>query len=501
MNRRDFLMGGVAAVAASAAPAVAAKPPDIPIIDTHVHLFDPRRPQGVPYAGPRGQPPQLALPANYRRLAIPAGVVGAVVVEASPWVEDNLWILERAASDPLFVGVIGSLAPHHPEFAEYLNRFAKDPLWRGIRYSAVWTVESGKQVLKPGIVDGLKLLAKGDMVLDMANPSFDLLRAALLVTEAVPELRVVMDHMPSLDPTPDTQAQYDQLIGELGLQRADRFPLVHRAAVPDDHESAGQVPQHRLDEGGHIPTVEVAVGQRVEVEPQVVPAGRQPHRRRDRDLLAVGAALGDRRGLALRRPSAAQQRSHQQAALVDQGEVRPLSSGFFLMRGQSDSSHAAIAFGSRSRGTRCGFCGLNPRSRNHTLRYLGWSRMANSSRISWANREAVHNSVSNPCSIGLSANHRRTIFSWVRVNLGGRPGTGRESRLCPPPSRCAATQRRTDRGSTPRNSATSSTEYPSKTRWTASKRRCSCSSGEPLSLIPVSLRERNAGGHYFPDSQ
>jgi predicted TIM-barrel fold metal-dependent hydrolase len=237
MNRRDFLIGGTGAIAASVARAASAKPLSIPIIDTHVHLFDPRRPQGVPYAGPKGQPPQLALPPNYRRLATPAGIVGALVVEASPWVEDNLWILERAASDPLFVGVVGSLAPNHPDFAEYLNRFAKDPLWRGIRYSAVWTVESGRLVLKPGIVDGLKLLAQSDLVLDMANPSFDLLRAALLVTEAVPELRLVMDHMPSLDPTPDTQALYDQLIAELArrpncfIKLSQVFHRGHEAAV------------------------------------------------------------------------------------------------------------------------------------------------------------------------------------------------------------------------------------------------------------------------------
>ena len=43
--------------------------------------------------------------------AIGTGIVGAVVVEASPWIEDNLWILERANSDPVFVGVVGSLDP------------------------------------------------------------------------------------------------------------------------------------------------------------------------------------------------------------------------------------------------------------------------------------------------------------------------------------------------------------------------------------------------------
>jgi L-fuconolactonase len=49
----------------------------------------------------------------------------------------------------------------------------------------------------------------------MANPSFDLLRGALLAMDAAPDLHVVMDHMPSLDPIPETQALYDSLIAEL----------------------------------------------------------------------------------------------------------------------------------------------------------------------------------------------------------------------------------------------------------------------------------------------
>jgi predicted TIM-barrel fold metal-dependent hydrolase len=217
-HRRAVVVGlgaaglGASTLGAGPAPAQTA---DIAIIDTHVHLFDPRRPQGVPYAGPKGQPPQLALPEIYRVLASPTGIVGAIVVEASPWVEDNLWILERAASDPLFVGVVGNLRPDQPDFPQLLERFAKNPLWRGIRYSRVWTMDAGRPVLKPGMADGLKRLARADLSLDMANPSIELLRGALLVAEAVPELRVVMDHMPQFDPTPQTQAAYDRLIGAL----------------------------------------------------------------------------------------------------------------------------------------------------------------------------------------------------------------------------------------------------------------------------------------------
>jgi predicted TIM-barrel fold metal-dependent hydrolase len=228
LGRRAFL-GGAAAAAAGAS--AAAERANIPVIDTHVHLFDPRRPQGAPYTGPKDQPPIVALPDVYRRLAAPTGVVGAIVVEASPWVEDNLWILERAESDPLFVGVVGNLAPDKPEFAAYLERFAKNPLWRGIRYGRVWTTDGGRQILKPGIVDGLRRLAQADLVLDMANPSFELLAGAVMVSDAAPDLRVVVDHLPGLDPTPETDAAYETIIRELA-QRPNIFvklsQVIHR---------------------------------------------------------------------------------------------------------------------------------------------------------------------------------------------------------------------------------------------------------------------------------
>jgi L-fuconolactonase len=219
----------------------------IPVIDTHVHLFDPGRPQGVPYAGPKGQPPQMALPENYRRQISGTGIVGAIVVEASPWVEDNLWILERAASDPVFVGVVGSLDPSRPEFGEYLNRFSKDPLWRGIRYARVWQMENGRQVLRPGMADGLKLLAQAGQTLDMANPSFDLLRGALLAMDAAPDLHVVMDHMPSLDPRPEQQALYASLIRELA-QRPNFAVKLSQVRHKDENNVTVTAPRARLDQ-------------------------------------------------------------------------------------------------------------------------------------------------------------------------------------------------------------------------------------------------------------
>ena len=98
MDRRTFL--GVAAASLADAQAKT-----VPIIDTHIHLFDPTRPQGVPWP-PKDDPIlyKPALPDRYRKIAVPLGVVGAIEVECSPWVEDNQWVLDVAAKDSIVVG-------------------------------------------------------------------------------------------------------------------------------------------------------------------------------------------------------------------------------------------------------------------------------------------------------------------------------------------------------------------------------------------------------------
>ena len=196
---------------ATQAPAAA-----IPIIDTHIHLFDPTRPQGAPYSGAPGTgPPQPALPPRYRKLAGPLGIVGAVKVEASPWVEDNLWVLEVAERDTIVVGVVGNLEPGKPDFAEMLDRYHKNPLFRGIRYGNLWGRDITREADNPAFLDGLRLLAQADLVLDTANPRVDLLQAIVKITDKVPQLRVVLDHLPSLEPTPQTRQAYDVALAEI----------------------------------------------------------------------------------------------------------------------------------------------------------------------------------------------------------------------------------------------------------------------------------------------
>jgi L-fuconolactonase len=217
VDRRTFLKGvGALGVLGAAGGAVARQEPAaIPIIDSHIHLFDAGRPQGAPYKGPKEFTAHISLPGPYRALAAPLGIVGAVAVEASSWVEDNLWLLEAAQTDDIMVGVVGRLQPDKPEFAEYLERYHRNPLYRGIRININARSNLSELLENPAVVDNLRLLAQADLVLDTANPSMDLLHTVVRVNDKVPELRVVVDHLPVMDPAPDETAAYAAVLEEI----------------------------------------------------------------------------------------------------------------------------------------------------------------------------------------------------------------------------------------------------------------------------------------------
>jgi len=195
MNRREF----IAASSAAAAVAATAAPMNIPIIDTHIHLFDTNRPQGIPW------PPKddkvlykTALPSRFREVAKGLNVVGAIELECSPWLEDNQWVLDVMAKDDIMVGMIGNLDPDHAEYPKHLERFRKNPLYLGIRYGNIWDRDFHKKSTDPKWLDGIKRLADANLTLDSANPTAELMADLLRVKDRVPKLRMVLDHLPRL---------------------------------------------------------------------------------------------------------------------------------------------------------------------------------------------------------------------------------------------------------------------------------------------------------------
>src|SRR4051794_22680823 len=121
MSRRTFLQAAASSIAAAPALAQAATP-TMRVVDTHTHFYDPERPGGVPWPG-KGTPLYRPIyPKDWLEVAAPHGARETVVVEASPLLEDNQWILDLAADNRCIVGFIGNLSPQDADFAKQLKR-------------------------------------------------------------------------------------------------------------------------------------------------------------------------------------------------------------------------------------------------------------------------------------------------------------------------------------------------------------------------------------------
>ena len=103
------------------------------IID--IHIYDPMRPEGITWPNPENKLLyRTTLPVHAKALAVPEGVTGMVVVEATDDVNDNQWVLDLAENEPFIVGLVGRLDPGREDFAQQIERFSGNPVFQGIRF-------------------------------------------------------------------------------------------------------------------------------------------------------------------------------------------------------------------------------------------------------------------------------------------------------------------------------------------------------------------------------
>lgn len=202
MNRRIFIRSSVAiAVAGNGSSTVvrgASEMTPSRVIDTHTHFYDPSRKQGVPWPPKNSKLYRTVLPDDWAKVAEPLGVRETIVVEASQWIEDNQWVLDLAEKDPRIIGLVGNLDPNDEAFSANVTRFAANPLFCGVRWRG-GLVDIDKN---PGkVMEGARQLAAAGLQLDL-NGSNAMLPHALALAEAVPDLRIVINHLGgSGDPT------------------------------------------------------------------------------------------------------------------------------------------------------------------------------------------------------------------------------------------------------------------------------------------------------------
>jgi predicted TIM-barrel fold metal-dependent hydrolase len=112
-------------------------------------------------------------------------------MEASPWLEDNQWVLDLAVHDPFIVGFVGNLPVGTKQFAGHLKRFAANKRFRGIRLrdrKLEGTLED------PAFARDLKLLADDDLSLELVGGR-EILSFADRLAKEQPRLRIIIDHL------------------------------------------------------------------------------------------------------------------------------------------------------------------------------------------------------------------------------------------------------------------------------------------------------------------
>lgn len=107
------------------------------------------------------------------------------------------------------------------------------------------------QVFQPEFIADLKVLADAGLEMDTANPDPALIEAVVRVTDRVPNLRVVIDHLPQLEPPSDAAGRKAL---ENNLHELGKRPQVYVKVSSVLRHVDGKVPDNvnfyreRLDE-------------------------------------------------------------------------------------------------------------------------------------------------------------------------------------------------------------------------------------------------------------
>lgn len=160
------------------------------IIDTHQHFWR------------VGEPTEKS-PEDYKILTKARGVTGVIL----RWMETEK-SLALAADDPFIVGVNGGPIKSGPDFPSELNKFAKDPLYKGFCYRGTDLENIGGS-----FIDDMKRLSDRDLPLDLlrvcpgfvGGPKFmeatygtgtaNSMENMFRIADRLPELRLVIEHI------------------------------------------------------------------------------------------------------------------------------------------------------------------------------------------------------------------------------------------------------------------------------------------------------------------
>ena len=171
--------------------------PDFPIIDSHVHLYDPAV---LPYGWMKGVPklnrPHLLPEFDAARgsVAVEGIIFAEVDVDPGYHLAEATFVEKLGQTDQRLIGIVAH-APLHKGAAveEDLIALKRHPQVCGIRRLIQGEVNPAI-CLEPDFIAGVKLLAKYDLVFDICVKSWAL-PYGLELAKRCPQVRFVLDHI------------------------------------------------------------------------------------------------------------------------------------------------------------------------------------------------------------------------------------------------------------------------------------------------------------------
>lgn len=166
------------------------------IIDSHIHIFDINR--KLVWPDKKSLIYRSFLPESYEFTAKKWDIVGAVIIEASPFVQDNDWVLEQINNLPFFKGFIGNLDLNSLDFKSLLDRYNQCNKFLGIRLGNLWQRNLKEQMKNRFCFENLTYLNSKGLILELANPNLELLITALELKKNFENQVLVLNHLPNL---------------------------------------------------------------------------------------------------------------------------------------------------------------------------------------------------------------------------------------------------------------------------------------------------------------
>jgi L-fuconolactonase len=165
-----------------------------PLIDTHLHLWDPAVLRYPWLAGSELLDRRHAV-GEFAAASAECDVARAVFVqcEASDGMAEVRWVAQQAADDRRIVGIVAHAAVERGmAVREQLAELARQPLVRGIRRMLQGTARGF--ATQEGFIAGVRCLAEFSFSFDLCLQR-DQLPEAIALVRACPQVRFVLDHL------------------------------------------------------------------------------------------------------------------------------------------------------------------------------------------------------------------------------------------------------------------------------------------------------------------